>query len=576
LVDRLAILTAGAILLAGWGRQWFLTRGLAPGDGGYYVSVGEAFSREGMGAISTPCQAPGLSVLLGGTIAAGASVMTAFRLWALIGYLSLAAAVFAFTRMVTRRSGASSRQARYGGLIVAVFFSLSSDSLRYGGTPLTDHFSVAALLVSLVLMPDAGASAWRGLVLGALVAFAYLMRYVTLPLGVVILATAVVTALRRGADAPLRLARAGVVLAPPALVVILLTLWLSPLAGRLSYGANSQLHMNAVLTEWRSATIPGLNGVRSLNPDATMGLYHASPHHPGLWDWPARLCEHALRVEPAGASPAALALRQPVRTAVSALRGFHGSAHPYSDLAVGVGLLSLVLLTLKTLRAELVSASLCTGVVLSGGILTYFGESRYLWLPLTASLASLPAAWAWCGTRLEQVAGPTARRWRVARTAIAGVLSVWGVTIVESALSEKDSGILSARAARLASQQAELTRIIQRLVAPTEALAAARPAHCVAANRRWFPSPQVPVRATDWRAASDADRRAALRRVAHVLSEVRVRWLIVLEPDVAIDPPSGTLLSAAAGDLPPGLRLVAAVPGGGPTAWGRIFEVHPQ
>jgi len=477
-------------------------------DSAIYLMAAEHYAAGEPAALWNGCTAPALPWLAAQLLALGVPTTTAFHALALAGYLFLFGCVAFFLQRVARELEVPAAPATAGAVIVAAFFCLGLDVVRFGTTPLTDPLGIGCLLLAIGALERTPSPA-RALAVGSFAALGYLSRFSVFPLaGLAVLASALALAWD-GRRTPLAAAGKLGLLALPIAVAICAVIFAS--RGRVegfSWGFNTSSAANAAVGSER-ARRPDADVIRVLNDDGSFGFYRIDPAAPDTWDLARYSCrldyrktaDMSGRVDQLVAHPVAGFVRMGKSVLMAA--GYHGW-----PLVIAAGLAFLLLVLRRPGLRSLVAIGGC-GLTLAGGLLLYFAESRYLWLPMVVMLAGVvPGAW-WCWQRRSKLG-----------LALGGALALF--SLVHGALVLHGSWTGGERDRRIHEA------IAAALPARTDGtIAAYKAGHVLPTGGRWLPTP-VPER------DSDTDRLLDVLRRGHV--DYLVLWDMDWEHNPSIRP----------------------------------------
>ncbi len=568
-------------LLVAWSWQTWEHRGGYGQDAAIYTMMGAHFAAGDSSMLWTAYGAPGLPLLIGVFVRLGATPQLAYHVVAFLGYAALTLASMCFFAAVARLSRVPDRLVTPIGIGGGMLFALAPDVVAFGTQPMTDQFTLAALLAGIVLTTRVASTA-AAASLGVSLAIAYLFRYASFaPALIVIAGAAMSLCLERRRIGLRRAATHGLLLIGPLVIsACIVALHLSGAENGFSYGSNTQAAASVAVAAIHTRA-PTSDVHRVLNDDGTFGYYHADPAAPDAWNVTRWLGQTTFTDRGKDSPRVHDQLAHPARALRQAGGAFAAASRPHGVVAGLVGAILFALLLLVSAR-ELpvmlwITAAIAT-MTMVGGMLLYFGETRYLWFPIMAALSSLaPCAWrAW-------------ERWRAGGAQRRIAFTVFGFAMLGLASWTADSlvgtlhpGLLRSLLTQHASSTARVSYGINDLLrtqigprehspndAPTVASRVAGVA--VAADARWLPLAIPIVSAEEWDAASPSERAHWLDRVLSYLSRGHARFVVLVRADYDLNPSVRPLFDAL---LPDGVVLVGDVSDGHEGTLARVLRLE--
>jgi len=557
-----------------WIWETFEDRGFYGQDAAVYTMLGARFAAGDRASLWNGAAAPGIPLLIGIVIVAGASVPMAFHVVAFLGYFALIGAVGFFCFRVSESHGCPRSWAVAGGALAAWLFGLATDVLLYGITPLTDQMALATLLTATGLLGQHTNGIRTSAAIGVLAAVSYLFRFIQLPMSLVVIASALASHASARRRTPQRAEafwkHGSALLLPLTLTVGIVSLNLSGRGYGFSYGANTQVAANAVVE--RQCADRGTAFFTELNDDGTLGAFHVDLAIDNAWNY-----YHWLAVRYANVS-----IRETILEKLRCphllsriLRHFGAAGEIHSTYTVYAGAcfwLFLLARSFKPFTAHMWVATLLSITTFAGGAVTYFGETRYLWLPIVFCLTPFPTV-IWLAVKShKETTRPLLKSASFAVAALASALVViWTVNVIVG-IGRK--GSVRSLVARTRGEGDALNFGIGRLILPLREEAERLPrglpfSHPTVSSReagltletggRWLYLPNLlPNLRVSKEEAVRQTREESLQRIFAAFRRGRVGYILLTFEDWA-DNPAIRPLFGPIQSLPAEVRLLGEI-----------------
>ncbi|MCG3135541.1 MAG: hypothetical protein HMLKMBBP_03240 [Planctomycetes bacterium] len=515
-------------------------------DAAVYAEMGRRIATGGEGAFQLGTVAPGVPFLIAALHGIGAPIDVAARAVALLGHGGLAFAVFALSRRTCAAAGAARGFSTLASGGVAAVFATTLYNLTTAVNPLTDHLSVAFLLLAAARIGACDTSSRPLLATGALAAASYLFRYLSLPLVAVALVAAAWPVLRdRSRSVTLRAASCALLAAPLA-VAIGISAWTLARGGYDGVtGAGLHASTQAPLAVALDAgTVRSVHEATTcIQPDATVSVWLTDPAAHNAWNlyhWTA------VRGPVEGFRPLARLVRRLSDAGAIAADGWRSLSSTLPSLALSAAICAWIYLAaarrLRGFGGTGLVLLASVGAAVAGGGLYGFYEPRYLWAVSATLLAGLAAGVAALLSEADRGRLPA----RIAGFALAALLAA---SLLSSARDAVGLGFGPSRRAEAETDRWIRERVAE-LVPAGGRVVSKYPGHVLPGERIWLPLPTLAL-------AADGSRSHDFARMEAYVRRGRADVVVLAGRDAA----PGTLVAPLASALPPGWALLAELPG---------------